>query len=333
MKYLSMNVFKHFIILSFVLSSSYLRADWEIIEKSNPQGPGKAVDVINAGKNVARLVYGDGQIKPFLHVFGTDGELVTNPGLDKFGKGAGLFNHHRGIFIGWNRVTSDLGKYDMWHKGGPGNGRYDIVKFTNTTGDNFGKIVAHIKWRANKNDDQGSDVIINELRSFTVSSPNEEYTQIDANFEMMAERDVSLGGDLQHAGVHFRAHTEVANRKAETSYLWEPQSAKGKGRVINDNHQWVRLLFPIGKRWYTAQEMNSPDNGVKELSWRDYGRFGYFLPKNLKKGDSFNLKFRFVVEEVDPPANVSKQSDSQIKASHKKCEQRYKSFIKKVTSI
>ena len=85
MKYLSMNVFKHFIILSFVLSSSYLRADWEIIEKSNPQGPGKAVDVINAGKNVARLVYGDGQIKPFLHVFGTDGELVTNPGLDKAG--------------------------------------------------------------------------------------------------------------------------------------------------------------------------------------------------------------------------------------------------------
>ncbi|MEC9332307.1 MAG: DUF6807 family protein [Verrucomicrobiota bacterium] len=332
MKYLSMNVFKHFIILSFVLSSSYLRADWEIIEKSNPQGPGKAVDVINAGKNMARLVYGDGQIKPFLHVFGTDGELVTNPGLDKSGKGAGLFNHHRGIFIGWNRVTSDLGKYDMWHKGGPGNGHYDIVKFTNTTGDNYGKIVAHIKWRANKNDDQGSDVIINELRSFTVSSPNEEYTQIDANFEMIAERDVTLGGDLQHAGVHFRAHTEVANRKSETSYLWEPQSAKGKGRVINDNHQWVRLLFPIGKRWYTAQEMNSPDNGVKELSWRDYGRFGYFLPKNLKKGDSLNLKFRFVVEEVDPPANVSKQSDSQIKASHKKCEQRYKSFIKKVTS-
>jgi hypothetical protein len=79
--------------------------------------------------------------------------------------------------------------------------------------------------------------------------------------------------------------------------------------------------------------MNSPNNGVKELSWRDYGRFGYFLPKNLKKGDPFNLKFRFVVEEVDPPAKAPKQSDAQIKASQNKCVQRYKSFIKKVSSI
>ena len=333
MKYLSMNVLKHFLILALVFSSPFIRADWEVNEKANPEGPGQVVDLLSAGKKVARLVYGEGQIKPFLHVFGTDGELVTNPGLDKAGDGAGLFNHHRGIFIGWNRVTSDLGKYDMWHKGGPGNGRYDIVKFENFVGNDFGKIVAHIKWRATKKDAQGSDVIINERRTFTVSQPKGECTQIDVSFEMVAERDVSLGGDLQHAGVHFRAHTEVATRKGETSYLWEPKSPKGKGRVINDNHQWVRLLFPIGKRWYTAQEMNLPNNGVKELSWRDYGRFGYFLPKNLKKGDPFNLKFRFVIEEVDPPANASKQSDEQIKASQKKCKQRYKAFVKTVSSI
>ena len=85
--------------------------------------------------------------------------------------------------------------------------------------------MAHIKWRATKKDALGSDVMISEVRTFTVSRPDNEYTQIDATFDLRAERDVSLGGDLQHAGIHFRAHTEVANRKAETSYLWEPQSA------------------------------------------------------------------------------------------------------------
>ena len=92
------------VVLAFVVTAPLTKADWKIVEKANPLGPGSAVDVLQDGKPVARLVHGESQIKPFLHVFGTDGELVTNPGLDKAGKGAGLFNHHRGIFIGWNKV-------------------------------------------------------------------------------------------------------------------------------------------------------------------------------------------------------------------------------------
>ncbi len=314
--------------LAFVADAPLSRADWKVLEQPNPLGPGKVVDVLEGGKAVARLVHGDGQIKPFLHVFGGGGELVTNPGVDKAGKGAGLFNHHRGIFIGWNKVSSELGKYDMWHKGGPGNGRYDIVKLKKTTTKDSASIVAHIKWRATKKDASGSDVMISERRTFKVSRPVGKYTQVDASFEMEAQRDISLGGDLQHAGVHFRAHTEVAMRKKETSYLWEPPNAAGKGKVIDDNHQWARLLFPIGKRWYTAQEMNAPANGVKELSWRDYGRFGYFLPKKLKKGEPFNLKFRFAIEEVDAPANAPKQSEEQAKDSHQLCTKRYEAFLK-----
>ena len=313
--------------LAFVVAAPLAKAGWKIVEQANPLGPGSAVDVLQDGKAVARLVHGEGQIKPFLHIFGSGGELVTNPGLDKEGKVAGLYNHHRGIFIGWNRISSELGKYDMWHKGGPGNGRYDIVKFKNTTTKNSASIVAHIKWRATQKDASGSDVMISERRTFRVSRPGGRYTQVDASFELVAERDVSLGGDLQHAGVHFRAHTEVATRSKETSYLWEPSNAVGKGKVVDDNHKWARLLFPIGKRWYTAQEMNAPANGVKELSWRDYGRFGYFLPKKLKKGEPFNLKFRFAIEEVDAPANTPKQSDAQAKASHQLCAELYEAFL------
>ena len=109
--------------LVFVTAAPLAKGKWRVVEHSNPLGPGMVVDVLQDGKAVARLVHGEGQIKPFLHIFGSGGELVTNPGLDREGKGAGLFNHHRGIFIGWNKVSSELGNYDMWHKGGPGNGR------------------------------------------------------------------------------------------------------------------------------------------------------------------------------------------------------------------
>ena len=89
MKHLSIYVWKLFLLLFLVLSSLTARADWEIHKKNNPLGPGQAIDVLSYGKLIVRLVYGEGQIKPILHVFGADGELVTNPGLDKSGKGAG----------------------------------------------------------------------------------------------------------------------------------------------------------------------------------------------------------------------------------------------------
>ena len=47
-----------------------------------------------------------------------------------------------------------------------------------------------------------------------------------------------------------------------------------------------------------------------------------------KKGEPFNLKFRFAIEEVDAPANAPKQSEEQIKKSQKKCVRRYEAFLK-----
>ncbi|GIT05808.1 MAG: hypothetical protein CM1200mP29_12190 [Verrucomicrobiota bacterium] len=83
--------------LAFVATVSLARADWKVVEHfPNPLGPGKAVDVLHDGNRSPGLFPGEGQIKPFLHIFGSGGELVTNPGLDRKGNGAGLFNHHRG---------------------------------------------------------------------------------------------------------------------------------------------------------------------------------------------------------------------------------------------
>src|SRR5688572_19093796 len=70
---------------------------------------GKHIEVLNDGKPVGRFVYGEGQLKPFLHLYGKDGELLTEWSADQ------QFPHHRGIYIGWNKIESDVGSSDLWH--------------------------------------------------------------------------------------------------------------------------------------------------------------------------------------------------------------------------
>src|SRR3954464_2941982 len=66
---------------------------WKIEEGANSGGPGNKVEVKGGGKLGVRLIYGPGKLKPYLHVFGEDGELLTNGGLDAQGKPTGQFPH------------------------------------------------------------------------------------------------------------------------------------------------------------------------------------------------------------------------------------------------
>jgi hypothetical protein len=278
---------------SALLVSLSANADWKTVERANPDGPGKAVDVLDNGHLSARLIYGEGQIKPYLHVFGESGQLLTNPGTDKEGKTTGTFPHHRGIFIGW-KIVSELGTDDLWHmtKGC----RMELTKFEELAGgkDNA-RIVAEVAWRSAKSTN-GSDLLIQERRALTISRRADKWTQIDAVFTLTPARDLRLAGDLQHSGVHFRAANEVYSRESDTVYISAPEN-KTKG----DDLKWCRFAFPIGTNWYAAIQLNHPSNPVEELSTRKYGRFGYFFKKDLNKGQPLALKYRFLVEHLAGP--------------------------------
>jgi hypothetical protein len=313
------------VVILFCSYSLVRGAEWKIQTGDNKNALGQKVDFTQGDKVVARFIYGEGQYKPYLHVFGEEGELLTNGGLDEAGKTTGQFPHHRGIFIGW-KVTSELGTDDLWHmtKGC----KLDVQKIEKTAVTASGShqaatLVATVAWRAGKKDASGSDLLLTETRTLTVSRPQPKQTMVDATFVLNPVRDLSFGGDLQHAGVHFRASNEVATRAKETSYLFEPDKV-----VKGDNLKWVRLLFPIGSNWYTAMEMNAPSNPVEELSMRDYGRFGYFFKRELKKSEPLTLKYRFVLEQVDLPAAKPKLSPEQITASQKHCQQLFADFAK-----
>ena len=275
------------------------QAGWKVVQADNSDGPGKVLDLRDSDRLVARFVYGEGQIKPYLHVFGENGELLTNAGADKNGKGTGAFPHHRGIFIGW-KVESELGTNDLWHM--TRGCKMEVATVEQAAGgSDSAKIVATILWKSAQNTN-GSDLLITERRELTVSRPANQ-TQVDATFVLTPARNLRLAGDLQHSGVHFRASNEVHGRQSETTYLTSPA-----GKVKGNDLKWCRLSFPIGTNMYSALQLNHPANPVQELSTRKYGRFGYFFKRDLTKGEPLTLKYRFLIgKEL---ASVSSRSET-----------------------
>lgn len=308
-------------------------AGWTFTEDANPDGPGRRALIQLDGKPVAAFIHGDGQFKPYLHVYGVEGERLTNAGLDKDGKPTGKFPHHRGIYIGWNQIKSDLGgleagtkPFDLWHFNN--GGRMEVLKIErlDTGKDNLG-FTATIAWRGGKKDAAGSDLLLTETRTHHISRQADR-TRIDAHFVLEAARDLRLEGDLQHAGIHFRASNEVVDRATETAYVWEPDLPGPGGKVPSKELKWCRLVFPIGSRWYAATELNAPSNPVEELSWRDYGRFGFFFKRPMSKGDKLSLDYRFLIEPAAAPAEKAKLSPEQAAQARRTAAADYEAFVK-----
>jgi Methane oxygenase PmoA len=313
-------------VLTLFAAISSARADWALKDEANPDLPGRRVEITEDGVLRARFIYGEGQMKPYLRVQGEEGD-----GLNEWDEKQ-KFPHHRGIYIGWNKIGSDLPgpdektkTWDLWHfnKGGS----MQVVKFSKMeAGKDAATLVAKIEWRAGAKDASGSDLFLTETRTLRISRPVAQTTQVDAQFVLLPARDLSLGGDLQHAGIHFRASTSVVEQAKETAYVWEPDLDGTNGKVASKELKWAGLIFPIGLRWYRALELNAAANPVDELSWRDYGRFGFFFAKELKKDEPLNLKYRFVTQLA--PGVSAKPTPEQLADFRKAAQAHYEAFVK-----
>src|SRR5688500_7683749 len=134
-------------------------ADWKVSKGNNPDLPGQSVSVTQDGKLVARFIYGEGQHLPYLALYNEEGQLLTNAGLDKEGKTVGIESHHRGIFIGWQQIKSDLGTWSLWGLGGAGKAKTGepatmrVVELEQVAAaKDSATIVARIEWRAGTKD-------------------------------------------------------------------------------------------------------------------------------------------------------------------------------------
>lgn len=248
---------------------------------------GQAVDVSLEGKVLARFMTAHDTrtpakrletYKPYLHVFDPSGELrlTKGPGFD--------YTHHRGIMLGFARITSAGTDYDRWHmKGG------DQVVTAVTPAE--GGFKAKVDW-------QGAPgrTLLDEERGFRFTKPAAPfYLGIEMTSSLRPpEGEAKLDGDPEHAGAQFRPSEKIDH--AKTTYL-----APGKDTNVHKTKDlpWVAEIFTLEGRTFTVLMLNHPENpaGTAFSAYRDYGRFGAF-PKGVAKADApFRLHYKWLLAE------------------------------------
>ena len=272
--------------------------------------PQDHLDLLYQGRPLLRYVYAYDTstdqrrietYKPFHHVFDPTGEVFITKGP------GGLYSHHRGIFIGWMKLTHAGKRYDLWVMG-HGESQVHEQFLERVTLSDRARCSKRIAW----NTPDGT-TLIEETRTVTVHAPTDRaYFTADYVIDLKAVNgDVSLDGDPEHAGFQFRPSNDLAE-----------QAKDGRGRAqytfyrdgidprIHKNLPWVALHYTLGGRRYHVQHMTHPDNPRPWIysAYRDYGRFGSYFKQTIADGETLRLKYRIRVIEGDAPSREQLQA-------------------------
>jgi hypothetical protein len=258
--------------------------------------PGECLDVLLDGKTVARYVYAHDTATParrletyktYVHVFDAEGKAPITKGA------GGDFTHHRGIFIGWNKLGFNGKTYDRWHMN---NGEQVHRKFLDRkAGPEEAVVACLLHW----NDETGKP-IVEETRTLTFRrAPAPARLVVDFATRLAApDGDVKLDGDPEHAGIHYRPANEVSRK--DTIYVFPKEGANAHK---DQDYPWVGETYVLDGKKYSVVQMNPPENpkGTKFSAYRDYGRFGAFFTASIKQGESLAVKYRFLVADGEMP--------------------------------
>ena len=285
---------------------------------------GKHVDYVVGGKPLVRYMNAprDGSspdaheltFKPFHHVFdpATGQTLLTN-GAGLAADKANLYPHHRGLFLAWNKVTypGPTGKpttVDVWHGRANEFVRHDKV-LAEETGPVYAAQRSALSWCG-----KDGQPFASEERMVTVF-PQPTGTLISFFSKLTTTLPkVRLDGDPQHAGFHFRAAMEVAQKTKDQTYYVRPDGADKPGATRNwdakkpddklTNVPWTACCFVVGGRKYTVLRMAGPANpGPSRKSERDYGRFGDYVEYDMTPDAPLTLYYRVWVQAGEMTAD------------------------------
>ena len=235
--------------------------------------------------------------KPFHHVYNPAGERLITKGP------GGRFSHHRGIFLGFYVFLdgSDQ-RIDIWHARNGERSEHNRV-IRKMEGPVMGGHVLAIDWK-----DLDGDKFIEEIREVRTFRQPQGHLLIDVRSELTALRDkVLLGGDRHHAGLQFRAAQEVADDSEATRFIrpepWSdlaPDVELGSENILD--FPWNAMFFEVGGQTYTVSYMSHPSNpDGAEMSERLYGRFGEFFSRELSRGETLVMNYRFWITEGEAP--------------------------------
>jgi len=261
---------------------------------------GQHLDVLLNGRIVAR--YMDAYdvstpqqrletYKPYLHIFDAEGKAPITKGT------GGVFPHHRGIFIGWNKISCNGKSYDRWHmKGGEQIHRQFLAQEADADHASF---TSRIEWAG-----EPGQVLIAEERTMTfrpAAAPARLLVDFTTKLTAVAG-DLVLDGDPEHAGCQYRPAAEVDGK--QTVYVFPKEQADPKK---DRDYPWVGETYALAGQQHSVVIMSHPEN-PKDTRWsayRDYGRFGAFPKAPVKAGETLTLRYRFVIADgAMPPADA-----------------------------
>ena len=255
--------------------------------------PNQYIDILQDDTIVSRYMYAydnstkerlQQTYKPYLHVFNTEGTAPITKGA------GGHFTHHRGIFIGWNKIEHKAQSYDRWHMT---DGEIIHRKFAEKTATQDSAIlISNTDWN-----DEKQQPILREDRHMTFSQPSEDDFRLQIDFQSKLTAvagNLVLNGDPEHAGVQYRPADELILE--DTTYTF-PQ-VKADPRVDAD-YPWVSETYTLNGKRYTIVQLNHLGNPkeTKFSAYRDYGRFGAFFVSPIEDGATLTINYRFLIGE------------------------------------
>jgi hypothetical protein len=279
----------------FILTTIRIQAADEFSVKDTR---GQHLDIVApTGKPILRYVYVRDTTSPektfdtakvFAHVVAPNGRttLTKGPG--------GKFPHHRGIFIGWNKLKQGGKSHDLWHVKNTAQLHESFLK---TEADKNGATVTSvINWIGTH-----GEVVIQETRTYRVIGTDSAYAVIDFVSQLKAVNgDVELNGDPEHAGIQFRPSQQVAENKS-AKYVFHKDGLDLKNDL---DLPWAAATFRVDDEAWTVQHMSHPSNprGAKWSAYRDYGRFGPFTVVKIPDGQTQTFRYRFRVTSGEAPS-------------------------------
>jgi hypothetical protein len=247
----------------------------------------KALD--DSTKEARELTY-----KVYHHLYDPSGKRLVTKGP------GGLYTHHRGLFYGFNRVTYGEGKKaDIWHCTGDTHQLHEGF-LSSEEGPVVGRHCLAIGWRG-----VGKEVFGREEREMTVYNvPGGVLVEFASRLRSTMGK-MKLDGDPQHAGFHFRADNEVAEKTSEQTYYVRPDGKGKPGETRNwpgdkghVNLPWDAMSFLLGGKRYTAAYLDKPSNPKEaRYSERPYGRFGSYFEYELDESKELRVNYRVWLQE------------------------------------
>jgi hypothetical protein len=284
--------------------------------------PGEFTELRHGERPVLRYVYQlfddstkeqrETTFKVYHHLYEPSGKEIITKGP------GGLYTHHRGLFYGFKATYGDPKMTaDTWHCPPPSN---DPKKpsleahlahekiLSSEVGLVLGRHRVQIGWH-------GRDKLrfAEEVRELTVYSvPGGTLVEFASKLTPV-KGTVKLDGDPQHAGFHFRAVNEVADKTKDQTYFLRPD---GKGEIGKErswdpkskegpvNLPWNAMSFVVGGKRYTAAYLDRPANPKEaRYSERTYGRFGSYFVAECSESKPLTVAYRLWLQEGEMSAD------------------------------